>query len=252
MKRNEGEREACLVEVFALIQTPPDILSPMSCLFCGPRFSSWHPVQKRCPCIVFVVNKVLYYFGSSQSWQHKMIFELKISFCVASFKRIFKTTAGSSSRTQAAAKSILTFHRFIKEKKERGKIEQRSCPSPLVTGDKGSLKRNEKIRICVGCQCGVGTFPFWSLHCDNQEERKEKRERRSQLDGHSRPQAIFYTDDKTEISEIRGAVLLITAYMTPTSFLPAKQRYSRYVALRSYSVCLRPHSTSSSVLSPPL
>ncbi len=32
---------------------------------------------------------------------------------------------------------------------------------------------------------------------------------------------ISYTNDKTKISEMLGAVLLITAYMTPTSFPPA-------------------------------
>lgn len=47
----------------------------------------------------------------------------------------------------------------------------------------------------------------------------------------------FYINDKTEISEIGGAVL--TAHMTPTSSLPAKQRCSRYLAVRFNSVGLR-------------
>lgn len=76
MKRNGGGREACLAEVFALIQIPPDIHSAMSCLFCGPQFSTQHTVQKRCPCVAFVVNTFLYYIDPLKAGDTKLCFQL--------------------------------------------------------------------------------------------------------------------------------------------------------------------------------
>ena len=72
----------------------------------------------------------------------------------------------------------------------------------------------------------MGTFPFWSLHCDNQKEKKGKeneRERRSLLDGRSHPLVIFYKDDKTEISDIHRGSSPTDNSIYDTYLLPASE-----------------------------
>lgn len=104
----------------ALIQIQPDIhshpmgpvpLHPRRCFFWGPPLSTRrHAVQKRCPCIAFVVNKVSRYFGSSWSWQHKIRFEMTS----------FKTSAGS----RPTAKTKVHPHRSSVNEGQRRKTNE--------------------------------------------------------------------------------------------------------------------------------
>lgn len=216
----------------ALIQIQPDIhshpmgpvpLHPRRCFFWGPPLSTRrHAVQKRCPCIVLLWIKSHVILDPPEADSTKL--DLKW--------HLLKPVRGLV--LQPRPRCILTVHQLMKDREEKrtrqdgaARLMSFTCghlwQRRFKTGQEKNEKRLESV-WAVSEEWGF-SFGLFSVTTDG-EERTSGCEGK---DGGSEMAILclrpfYYTDDKTKISEIWWAGLLITAHMTPTSFPPAKQR----------------------------